>query len=52
MQACSLIALAGAALAPAAFSVIIGVRMEGTVAATTALALFAVRCGQTSITGG
>ena len=48
-----LIALAGAALAPAAFSVIIGVRMEGTVAATMALVLFfAVRCGQVAISGG
>jgi MFS family permease len=48
-----LIALAGAALAPTAFSTIIGVRMEGAVAATTALVLFfAVRCGQAVISGG
>jgi DHA1 family tetracycline resistance protein-like MFS transporter len=48
-----LIALAGATLAPAAFSAIIGVRLEGTVAATMALVLFfAVRCGQVTISGG
>jgi MFS family permease len=48
-----LIALAGATLALAVFSAIIGTRMEGAVAATTALVLlFAVRCGQVIVSGG
>lgn len=48
-----LIALTGAAFAPAAFSAIAGARMEGTLAATTALVLFfAVRCGQAIVSGG
>jgi len=47
------IALAGAVLALAAFGLVIGARMEGTVAATMALGLlFAVRCGQVIISGG
>lgn len=48
-----LTALAGAAMALAAFSALAGARLAGTVAAATALVLFfAVRCGQTSISGG
>lgn len=48
-----LIALAGAGLALAAYSVIVGARTGGAVAATTALILFfAIRCGQVIVSGG
>jgi MFS family permease len=48
-----LIALAGAALALAAFSAITGARMEGAIAVTTALIFFfTVRCGQVIVSGG
>jgi DHA1 family tetracycline resistance protein-like MFS transporter len=47
------IALAGAALALAAFSAIIGARMDGGLAPATALVLFfAIRCGQVIVSGG
>jgi DHA1 family tetracycline resistance protein-like MFS transporter len=47
------IALAGAALALAAFSAITGARMDGGIAPATALVLFfAIRCGQVIVSGG
>jgi MFS family permease len=48
-----LIAPTGAALALAAFSAIIDMRMEGNIAAAAALILFfAIRCGQVIVSGG
>lgn len=48
-----MIALAGATLGLAAFSVIVGARMAGAIAvATTLILFFAIRCGQVIVSGG
>lgn len=48
-----MIALGGAGLALAAFSAVIGARMAGAIAVTTALIFFfAIRCGQVIVSGG